>query len=218
MLREDLPPLPPRLSHLPIDARGYPVPWFVAYVDGIPDFRCSDAGKFARAVRESRCWMCGEALGAYKVFAIGPMCAVNRVTAEPPNHLECVEYAVRACPWLAEPKRRRREKDMPEEQLGSPGEMIKRNPGVTLLWSTKKFRPFRADGGGGGIMFQLGDPERLSWWCRARPATREEIADSIESGIPLLRASAAEDGPEAVALLEKMYTAAQKLLPRATSP
>ena len=38
-LCKDLPPLPRRFLGLPIDDRGYPVPWFVHWVDGKPDFR-----------------------------------------------------------------------------------------------------------------------------------------------------------------------------------
>ena len=214
-LKEGLPPLPPRLSGLPISPDGYPVPWFVAYVNGVPDFRCSDARKLVVAVSEDRCWMCGERNGAYKIFAIGPMCAVNRVTAEPPCHLECAEYAVRACPWLMSPRRRRREKDLPEEHDGCAGEMIKRNPGVTLLWATKKFKPFRAGGGGTGILFRLGDPVNLGWWCRGRTATREELVDAIESGMPILREVAASDPPGSVEELERMYQAALRLVPAA---
>lgn len=36
-LRADLPPLPPRMQRLPVDERGYPVSFFVAWPDGKPD-------------------------------------------------------------------------------------------------------------------------------------------------------------------------------------
>jgi len=35
-LRESLPSLPLAMRGLPRDHRGYPVPWFVAWVDGKP--------------------------------------------------------------------------------------------------------------------------------------------------------------------------------------
>lgn len=214
-LKQGLPPLPLRLENLPISDSGYPVPWFVGYVDGVPDFRCSDARKFRQAIRDDLCWMCGERNGAYKVFVIGPMCAVNRVTGEPPCHLACAEYAATACPFLVNPKRRRRENDLPEKR-GTPGIPILRNPGVTLLWSTKKFRPFRAGGGGNGVMFSLGVPAAVWWYCEGREATDEEIIDSIEGGIPILRDMAAVDGPVAIAELESQIRAARKLLPTTT--
>src|SRR5262245_39698608 len=90
--REGLPARPPRIKRLPLDARGYPVPWFVAYVDGVPDFRIVDTPKIGVAWNKQRCWICGGQLGRYLAFAIGPMCAVNRVSSEPPSHLECAMY------------------------------------------------------------------------------------------------------------------------------
>lgn len=44
-LRHDLPPLIPRIAKLPLNDSGYPVPFFVGYVNGKPDFRCSDADR-----------------------------------------------------------------------------------------------------------------------------------------------------------------------------
>ena len=41
-----LPPMPSRIAALPVDERGYPVPWFVAWIDGKPEFRCADPAKF----------------------------------------------------------------------------------------------------------------------------------------------------------------------------
>src|SRR5262249_25074805 len=128
-------PLPLRMQQLPVDERGYPVPWFVMWQDGKPDFRIIGHGKLATAVKQERCWICGGRLGRIKTSLIGPMCAVNRVTSEPPSHPACAEYAARACPFLSQPKRIRNEEGMPEEthQAGTP---IMRNPGVACCWSS----------------------------------------------------------------------------------
>src|SRR5690242_16765548 len=99
--RPDLPPVPWRLKSRPIH-RGYPVPWFVADVDGVPDFRIVDARKFKPALEQRLCWLCGKPLGAYLAFPIGPMCAVNRVNSEPPSHRECAQWALQACPFLTQ--------------------------------------------------------------------------------------------------------------------
>src|SRR5262245_54991717 len=113
-LRPDLPPLPSRIAGLPIDPeRGYPVPWFVAWHDGKPEFRTADGRKFRQAIRDRLCWVCGQPLGRHLVFVIGPMCTVNRVTVEPPCHLDCAEFSVRACPFLSKPQMTRRENDLP---------------------------------------------------------------------------------------------------------
>jgi hypothetical protein len=192
-LRSGLPPLPPKLAHLPVDARGFPVPWFVALVDGVPDHRVMDGDKMPRAIRHGLCWMCGQPLGAFKTFCIGPMCAVTRTIAEPPSHRECVRYAAQACPWLTRPRAKRREAGLPEDARDGAGLPIKRNPGVVCLWTTKVFQTFRSDAGNSGVLFHLGEPVSLEWWAEGRPAQRDEVDASIESGLPLLMAEARKD-------------------------
>ena len=90
-----LEPIIERMKDLPIDSRGYPVPWFVAWVDGIPEFRASDGEKFYLAIKKDLCWVCGNKLGAFKTFVSGPMCGINRNTAEPPCHLDCAEWSAK---------------------------------------------------------------------------------------------------------------------------
>src|SRR5437667_1054661 len=112
-MRAELEPLPERMRHLRIDDRGYPVPWFVPWVDGQPEFRAMDAVKRHKAIKDGRCWVCGGSLyGQKKVFVIGPMCGVNRTTAEPPNHLECARWSARNCPFLTQREIKRREDDL----------------------------------------------------------------------------------------------------------
>ncbi len=201
--------LPDRMRHLPINDEGYPVPYFVPYVDGKPEFRGFDGEKLAICVRHRRCWLCGEPLGKNMVFVIGPMCAVNKVSAEPPSHYDCAKYAAMACPFLSQPRMRRNEKDMPEH-LDPAGIMLKRNPGCTLLWVTHNYKPFKAMG---GVLFNVGDPVRVEFFAEARKATREEIMASIDSGMPILRDMAERDGPEAIAELSQMYNKAMELVP-----
>src|SRR6267154_1896953 len=100
---------PKRSAELPRDERGYPVPWFVEWIDGKPDFRVMDSDKLVEAIKYKRCWVCGGPLGHYKVFTIGPMCMVNRTSAEPPSHRDCAEFSVRNCPFLTTPDMHRRE-------------------------------------------------------------------------------------------------------------
>src|SRR5258706_13105104 len=79
--------MPERIKNLPHDPeRGYPIPFFVAYVNGKPDFRIADDEKRVRSVKERLCWICGEKLGRYLAFTIVPMCAITRPSAEPPMH------------------------------------------------------------------------------------------------------------------------------------
>lgn len=220
-LRPELPPLPERMRSLPVD-RGYPVPWFVEWIEGdpprpckvgtgVPEFRIMSSERFELARRESRCWVCGEKLGRHAAFTIGPMCAVNRVSAEPPSHVECAVFSARGCPFLSRPHARRREAGMPEGTGQAAGIALMRNPGVALVFVTRDYRAFTPPGG--GVLYRLGDPERCEWFCEGRPASRAEVLASIESGLPALRELAEQDGEKAVAELERMTERALALVP-----
>lgn len=208
--RPDLEPPPPRIARLPVH-RGYPVPWFVAWIDGVPEFRAMDAKKLRRAVVDRLCWVCGEPLGSFKTFVIGPMCGINRVSAEPPSHLDCARYAARNCPFLKNPRMSRREDAVTALCSPMPGVAIMRNPGVTLLWTTRTFNPFRE---GDGVLFALGEPEGVEWYAEGRPATRSQVEASIQSGLPALVELAAQDGIDAMAELDRMRRRLTPFLPK----
>lgn len=193
--RPELPPLPDRMKSLPISPRGYPVPFFVAWIDGVPDFRVMDGAKYQRCVADDLCWLCGDKLGRYKAFVVGPMCGINRTSAEPPSHLECAEYAVKACPFLVRPKMERRDAGKPEGAASVGGISIPRNPGVTLIWVTKHWELFNApnEKGEPGYLIEFGAPEHVLWFSEGRKATRSEVLASIESGLPALEAMCETD-------------------------
>lgn len=209
-LHAGLPPLPDRIKRLPIDARGFPVPWFVQwYADGKagapgigePDFRVADQRKLGIAVRLHRCWVCGEQMGKFKAFVIGPMCAINRTISEPPSHRECAIFSATACPFLSKPRMRRNEVELPPERVAPGGLSIDRNPGVACVWITLSYRVKRAHAGNPGVLFSLGEPTEVHWYAQGRKATRAEVMASIESGLPTLERVAAmqEGGLEALA-------------------
>jgi hypothetical protein len=220
----ELPPMPKRIARLPKDARGYPVPWFVAWMhDGVPckagtgepDFRVIAPRKLSIAYHQRRCWACGDFIGVHKIYVIGPMCTVNRVTSEPPCHRDCAEFAAGACPFLIRPRQKRNGKAMPAQARHAAGEMIERNPGVVCLYETRTAKPFQA---GGGILFKLGEPVRVDWYAQGRIATRDEVLASIETGYPILLEMAASEGAAAVAALAGMREQALRLLPPAAPP
>jgi hypothetical protein len=210
-------PIPKRLEKLPFSKKwNLPVPWFVAWIDGEPEFRVAEGDAWVRAVRDSLCWICGEKLGIHRAFLIGPMCSINRVSADPPMHRECAEYSVKVCPFLTTPKMVRREKDRPPEEMLSdiPGLYIARNPGVTLLWVAREYKLVPADP---GYLFRLtGAPEYLQWYAEGRPATRAEVDESIVSGFPTLYNAAKEEGDKAIKALLVARAAAEQFLPNAS--
>lgn len=214
-LAPNLPPLPFRFRKLPIDERGFPVPMFVQWVEGRPDFRVIKPGWMSRCHHGRLCWLCGEPLGKHLAFVIGPMCAINRVTSEPPSHLGCAEFAVRACPFLAFPNRKR-DKHTPiaGDHRSPAGVHLDRNPGACAIWVTDGYKPFKAEG---GTLFRLDAPEAVHWYAHGRKATRAEIVASIDSGMPHLREIAELQGRDAMKALDQQYADAQRLLPEAAA-
>lgn len=206
--------LPGRMENLPKDHVGHPVPWFVAWIDGLPDFRLVGPGKVRKAVRFSLCWVCGGGLtpSGERAWVIGPMCLVNLTTAEPSCHLDCATWSARWCPFLATPGMTRRERHIPGGTVKPAGIMICRNPGVALVAVTG-YRDWREERGPDGTLFRLAGLRRALWYAEGRPATRAEVIASIDSGLPLLREAAEGDGPEAVAELGRMHAAALAYLP-----
>lgn len=205
------PAMPTAIARLDRDKHGRPVPWFVHVGEQGPDFRVIRAGGLADAHRFGWCWICGRQRGRHAAFVIGPMCAVNRVSAEPPSHLDCALYAAQACPFLATPTMVRRENGLPDGVVDPAGVTIRRNPGVALVWSSRTWRTFSTPDG--GRLYDVGFPTAISWFAQSRPATRDEVLASIESGMPLLRAEAEAEGPRAVSELDRMHTVAMALVP-----
>jgi hypothetical protein len=223
-----LPAMPARIARLPKDERGYPVPRFVEWMkDGeatlrpppgmkplpgsYPDFRYANADFRSMAFKLGLCWVCGERLGVHRVYVLGPMCVINRVTSEPASHRECAEFAARACPFLVKPRMRR----IPlgaDDPAFSAGTLIDRNPGCLALYETPVASAFRASG---GWLIRVGKPDRVDWWAEGRHATLAEIMASIDSGYPLLMDLAVKEGERAVEELEAMRAEAMQLLPAA---
>lgn len=211
-LRENLPPIPEYMRRLPVDDRGYPVPWFVAFIDGKPDFRVirviNDQHADIVAHRYAQCWVCGRRMGAYKSFVAGPMCAVNVTSGEPPCHLSCATFAAKACPFLARPKAKRREANLPEDGVWKEGGLT-RNPGVAMVWTTRHYEMHIQNG---SVYFAMGEPEHVEFWAEGERASREAVEESIDSGLPTLTPMLLDTG-HTQEEVDAMIEAARKLVP-----
>jgi hypothetical protein len=210
-LRPELGELPIRMQDLPLDERGYPIPAFVDTIEGKRDFRFMSQAHWVRCVQQKRCWVCGDRVGSYLAFVIGPMCTVNRTTSEPPCHAECARWSAQFCPFLSKPRMVRREDDLTdaaqENRAGCP---ILRNPGCCAVWITHSYRVWRDEAG--KPLIEVGPPVAVEWWAEGRVATRAEVLASIESGMPLLEDLARRQEGAMEALIEKRQ-AVEALLP-----
>lgn len=170
---------------LPRDDVGRPVPFFVEYIDGKPDFRIMNSRNMRRAIVENLCWVCGRRLTrGTGTFVAGPMCVINRTSAEPPSHYDCARWSARACPFLTKPAKERRETNMPADMAEPPGVMIARNPGCTALIVSTKWSHFRPPIGQ-GLLWRF-NIERVEWMAEGRGAALDEVWTSVETGISAL--------------------------------
>lgn len=208
--------IPRRVAALRVDRRGYPVPWFVQWFDGEPDFRVIDSAKLRRAVKQARCWICGDALGVNKSYVIGPMCVVNRISAEPPSHMDCARFAARACPFLVLPNAHRRDANLPADGGMNPA-MLPHNPGVSAVWITRQ--QVSAVNNADGVVFRIGEPFSVEWFRQGRVATRDEVVTAFKFGLAkLIDYGRAQYGDDAVMTEAEAFTALQPYLPADASP
>jgi hypothetical protein len=211
---------PAEIRPLERDKRGYPIPFFVDRradrVDGgDPDFRIMSASSMTRCIKEKLCWICGKKLGPMMCFAVGPMCGINRTNSEPPSHGTCAFWSARACPFFSQPKRLRDDEGLPEGD-SMAGQGILRDPGVTLLWHTESYKVHRAEN---GILFEIGEPIMVQWAREGRQATRDEVLESISTGLPtLLDATAEHDGAAGCFELGRMTERFMQYVPAKAVP
>lgn len=87
---------------------------------------------------------------------------------------------------------RREDEQVNNDRLreNAAGIALTRNPGVAMLWVTRQYEVFWA---GKGPLVQMGDPERVEWFCEGRFATRAEVEKSVAGGLPSLMAIAAQE-------------------------
>lgn len=213
-------PLPNRMLALPRDQRrDLPIPWFVDITpDGKHDFRVIRRGGVAQAYMRQTCWICGQPLGRFRCFVLGPLSTISRVTSEPPCHRACAEYAVKVCPFMVRPNMRRQDHNLPADIQPPPGQHLDRNPGVVAIWVVETNRTgsaYQVVPAGEGYLIQLTThPTEVTWWREGRAATRPEVYASMVDGFPELLKEAQAEGRAAVRELKQATLEANAFLPK----
>lgn len=131
--------IPDRMKHMKQDSRGYPIPFFVPIIDGVPDFRLLDFNKQKIAVDKELCGICGRKLHSdYCYWISGPQGLKNRISSDPAMHRECAEFALNVCPHLVLQRAERRDKNVPRDaKIAALYTMISDKPGSMFLVKTK---------------------------------------------------------------------------------
>jgi hypothetical protein len=205
--------LPEKMQALPLDGRCFPIPWFVAFVSGKPEFRLSDPRKIVEGWQREVCWVCGGRLSAYRAWVIGPASAVEGASPEPPSHLECGRFSATACPFLSNPAARRNRRSLPANY--SPGaDMIDANTNVTALWITKG-RGADLIRTSQGILFKLKPPERIEWFSKGREALNAEASFGLSAAVIELRPHSEREGVASVRDFEQRLRFVESWLPTA---
>jgi hypothetical protein len=134
--------IPKELAHLKIDERGYPVPYFVSWVDGKPEFRFLDHSRQEMIIEKGVCHICGKKLNKdYNYVISGPIGYQNRISSDAAMHRVCAEFSLKACPHLYLQKAERRENDELGKAVSAlPSPVVKEKPSILLLVRISKYK------------------------------------------------------------------------------
>lgn len=107
-------PIPHIMRNLPIDDRGYVIPYFTPIVNGVPDFRYQDEKKRQNCFNYNLCSICGKKLiPRIFWFISGPLGLKNKTASDAPMHEECARYSINVCPHMIFQKAERRSEGGP---------------------------------------------------------------------------------------------------------
>lgn len=141
--------IPKELSHLKIDERGYPVPFFVSWINGKPEFRYLNNERQEMIIENKLCHICGLKLYKdYSYFISGPVGLQNRISSDAGMHRVCAEFSLRACPHLYLQKAERRQNDELGKKINARHDdvVIKEKPQTLYLIKACKWKPVKHKG------------------------------------------------------------------------
>lgn len=138
-------PIPKELSHLKVDKRGYPVPFFVSYIKGEPEFRFLNPDRLQMIFDTKVCNICGKKLPKdYCYFISGPLGLKNCVATDGGMHRVCAEFSLQACPHIFFQKAQYRENDERGKiaAANTPAYQVKEKPTELFLVKVDKWEQF----------------------------------------------------------------------------
>lgn len=148
-------PIPQFLNHLKLDHRGYPIPFFVAYVNGKPDFRMLCERKQHMCVDRKLCSICGKKLHEFYYFITGPMGLQSCTHSDPPMHKYCAEYSIDTCPHLHFQRAQVNDRgDVYKEIDAKNYARVKEKPNTLFLIKADKFKLLNMPGYGHVLQFR----------------------------------------------------------------
>lgn len=130
--------LPARLAARPFDARRkLPIPYVSEQDDGSVNFSVLNGARVLECAREGLCSACGQPHEYRIAFVGGPGGFRMRRYTDAPMHIECAQWSLRLCPYLAVERHRRRGLT---ETTAAPGftDMEKSEP--VILAVTRRYR------------------------------------------------------------------------------
>lgn len=129
-------PIPALMQHLLRDRRGYPIPVTVLKdTEGRPHFAVNDERERQRVILAGLCSICDKKLWRGRWLVGGAVAAFHEHGAfiDPPMHYECLEYALKVCPYLAAPSYAGSVGERTIDPSKLPGHIIKVNMTPTDL-------------------------------------------------------------------------------------
>ncbi|EKY4114224.1 TPA: hypothetical protein ACGW3M_001114 [Pseudomonas aeruginosa] len=165
-------PMPDRVARLPRDERGYPTPHFAMFIDGKPDFRRVDHGKWFHAIESRQCGICGGSLGAHIAFVGGPSSMQSKLFTDLPMHRDCARYALQVCPFMAAPKFAY--SNFEKEGVRVNPHVSDQRPERFGLAMTKAYRLVQLPGQ--SLALQAGDFVSVEWWLNGKPVEATSLS------------------------------------------
>lgn len=169
-------PMPSRILALPQDSRGYPIPVTAATrQDGTRDFKVIAEEVSHHCMAQGLCGVCGQSLGRFRCFVGGPRSIVQHLFFDAWMHRDCAEYSLMVCPFLAAPKFAYSRAEHTGHALPVVYESVStERPQVFGLGVTAEGARYGYVNGGERVI-QAGAWAEVSWWCKGKRITQEEV-------------------------------------------